>query len=141
MSSQRFDQRDSKMIPPFDPRRHISRCARRGVTAVVRDAPLGALGVGDAIKRPSVEQRMRRSVWSNCPRKREESNTEGELLPAYVEPLLPCSVVSRPIGGEPSTVELDVVHGHDNPAPALSAFLSAIDTLIAAGLAGVRNWA
>jgi LysR family hca operon transcriptional activator len=63
------------------------------------------------------------------------------LLPAYVEPLLPWSVVSRPLAGEPPTVELAVGYRRDNPSPVLSTFLSGIDTLIAAGPAGVRNTA
>lgn len=61
------------------------------------------------------------------------------LLPAYVEPLLPWSVVSRPLAGEPPTVELAVGYRRDNPSPVLSIFLSGIDTLIAAGPAGIRN--
>lgn len=61
------------------------------------------------------------------------------LLPAYVEPLLPWSVVSRPLAGEPPTVELAIGYRHDNPSPVLSTFLSGIDTLIAAGPAGTRH--
>jgi len=60
------------------------------------------------------------------------------LLPAYVEPLLPWSVVSRPLKGEPPTIDLAVGYRADNPSPVLRSFLSSIDELIAAGPAGQR---
>ena len=61
------------------------------------------------------------------------------LLPAYVEPLLPWSVVSRPLTGDPPTIELAVGYRRDNPSTVLSTFLSGLDGLIAAGPAGVRS--
>ena len=60
------------------------------------------------------------------------------LLPAYVEPLLPWSVVSRPLQGEALTVDLAVGYRRDNPSPILETFLSGVDQLIAAGPAGHR---
>ncbi len=68
------------------------------------------------------------------------ASTRGiALLPAYVEPLLPWSVVSRPLMGEPPTIDLAVGYRHDNSSPVLAVFLAGIDQLIAAGPAGVRN--
>ena len=61
------------------------------------------------------------------------------LLPAYVEPLLPWSVVSRPLKGEPLTIDLAVGYRSDNPSPVLKTFLAKIDQLIAAGPAGLRQ--
>ena len=61
------------------------------------------------------------------------------LLPAYVEPLLPWSVVSRPLKGEPLTIDLAVGYRSDNPSPVLKTFLAAVDQLIAAGPAGRRQ--
>ena len=61
------------------------------------------------------------------------------LLPAYVEALLPWSVVSRPLKGEPPTVDLAVGYRSDNPSPVLETFLAGIDQLIAAGPAGTRQ--
>lgn len=67
------------------------------------------------------------------------ASTRGvALLPAYVEPLLPWSVVSRPLLGIPPTIDLAVGYREDNPVPILRAFLSSIDQLIAAGPAGQR---
>lgn len=53
------------------------------------------------------------------------------LLPAYVEPLLPRSVVSRPLRGNPPTIEIAAGYRADNPSPVLASFLQNIDRLIA----------
>jgi LysR family hca operon transcriptional activator len=67
------------------------------------------------------------------------ASTRGiALLPAYVEPLLPWSVVSRPLKGEPVTIDLAVGYRRDNPSAVLQTFLGRIDQLIAAGPAGNR---
>lgn len=67
------------------------------------------------------------------------ASTRGvALLPTYVEPLLPWSVVSRPLLGEPPTIDLAVGYRADNPSPVLRSFLDGIDQLIAAGPAGQR---
>ncbi len=61
------------------------------------------------------------------------------LLPAYVEPLLPWSVVSRPLKGEPPTIDLAVGYRPDNPSPVLKTFLAGLEQLIVAGPAGMRQ--
>ena len=61
------------------------------------------------------------------------------LLPTYVEPLLPWSVVSRPLKGESPGIDVVVGYRPDNPSPVLKTFLAGIDQLIAAGPAGVRS--
>ncbi|MFM0219802.1 MULTISPECIES: LysR family transcriptional regulator [Paraburkholderia] len=61
------------------------------------------------------------------------------LMPAYVEALLPWSVVSRPLKGEPLTIDLAVGYRPDNPSPVLRTFISGLDQLIAAGPAGTRQ--
>lgn len=67
------------------------------------------------------------------------ASTRGvALLPAYVEPLMPWSVVSRPLRGEPPTIDLAVGYRKDNPSPILQTFLAGVDGLAAAGPAGVR---
>jgi LysR family hca operon transcriptional activator len=53
------------------------------------------------------------------------------LLPAYVEPLLPRSVVSRPLVGSPPMIEIAAGYRADNPSPVLASFLQNIDQLIA----------
>jgi LysR family transcriptional regulator, hca operon transcriptional activator len=61
------------------------------------------------------------------------------LMPAYVEALLPWSVVSRPLQGEPLTIDLAVGYRSDNTSPVLKTFLAGLDQLIAAGPAGTRQ--
>lgn len=68
------------------------------------------------------------------------ASTRGiTLLPSYVEPLLPWSVVSRPLKGKTPTVDLAVGYRTDNPSPVLKTFLGGLEQLIAAGPAGPRN--
>ncbi len=55
-----------------------------------------------------------------------------------VEPLLPWSITSRPLVGEPPTIDLAVGYRKDNPSTVLRSFLANIDQLIAAGPAGQR---
>lgn len=54
------------------------------------------------------------------------------LLPAYVEPLLPPSLVSRPLTGNAPVIEVAAGYRPDNPSPVLKFFLENIDTLTAA---------
>ena len=61
------------------------------------------------------------------------------FMPAYIEALLPWSVVSRPLKGEPLTIDLAVGYRSDNPSPVLKTFLAGLDQLIAAGPAGTRR--
>src|SRR6185437_6685154 len=51
------------------------------------------------------------------------------LLPAYPNNLLPWSVTSRPLKGEPPTVDLVVGYHKANTSPILRTFLSRIDDL------------
>jgi LysR family hca operon transcriptional activator len=59
-------------------------------------------------------------------------STRGlSLMPAYARNLLPPSVVSRPLEGEPPTIELAVGYSKANTSPALKLFLSRLDQLVA----------
>jgi hypothetical protein len=53
------------------------------------------------------------------------------LLPAYPNNLLPWSVTSRPLKGEPPTVDLVVGYHKANTSPILRTFLSRMDDLTA----------
>jgi len=53
------------------------------------------------------------------------------LLPAYVQPFLPWSVISRPLSGDVPTIDLVVGYNKANASPILKVFLSRIDDLIA----------
>jgi LysR family hca operon transcriptional activator len=51
------------------------------------------------------------------------------LMPAYAKNLLPWSVVSRPLEGEPPTIDLAVGYSKANTSPILKLFLSRIEEL------------
>lgn len=51
------------------------------------------------------------------------------LLPAYVEPLLPRSLVSRPLTGNAPVIEIAAGYRADNPSPILQVFLENIEQL------------
>lgn len=60
------------------------------------------------------------------------ASTRGvTLIPAYVQNLMPWSVVSRPLAGEVPTIDLVVGYSTANPSPILQLFLSHLDELIA----------
>jgi LysR family hca operon transcriptional activator len=52
------------------------------------------------------------------------------LLPAYVQPFLPWSVISRPLSGEVPTIDLVVGYNKANASPILKLLLSRTDDLI-----------
>lgn len=61
------------------------------------------------------------------------ASTQGvTLLPAYVEALLPASLVSRPLTGNGPVIEIAAGYRADNPSPILGIFLRNIDRLVAA---------
>ncbi len=51
------------------------------------------------------------------------------LMPAYARNLLPASVVSRPLEGEPPTIDVAVGYSTSNTSPTLKLFLSRLDEL------------
>jgi LysR family hca operon transcriptional activator len=60
------------------------------------------------------------------------ASTRGlALMPAYANNLLPRSVVSRPLKGEPPTIDLVIGYHKTNTSPTLRTFLSGIDQLTA----------
>jgi LysR family transcriptional regulator, hca operon transcriptional activator len=61
------------------------------------------------------------------------------LLPAYPNNLLPWSVTSRPLKGEPPTVDLVVGYHKENTSQILRTFLSRIDELTTRTSSKVRD--
>jgi len=61
------------------------------------------------------------------------------MLPAYVEPLLPWSVVSRPMKGEQPVIELAVGYRADNRSTELKKIVGSLEWLVEAGPAGLRE--
>jgi len=59
------------------------------------------------------------------------ASTRGiALLPAYAKNFLPWSVTSRPLKGEPPTIDLVIGYSTANTSPILKLFLSRVDDLI-----------
>ncbi|MFK3795215.1 MULTISPECIES: LysR family transcriptional regulator [unclassified Pseudomonas] len=59
------------------------------------------------------------------------ASTRGvALLPAYAEHFLPWSVTSRPLRGEPPTIDLMIGYRRDNSSALVRLFLSRVDELI-----------
>jgi LysR family hca operon transcriptional activator len=52
------------------------------------------------------------------------------LMPEYAKNLLPPTVVSRPLEGEPPTIDIAVGHNKSNTSPVLELFVSRIDELV-----------
>jgi LysR family hca operon transcriptional activator len=58
------------------------------------------------------------------------ASTRGvALLPAYAENFLPWSVTSRPLKGEPPTIDLAVGYNKSNSSQTLALFLSRLKQL------------
>jgi LysR family hca operon transcriptional activator len=58
------------------------------------------------------------------------ASTRGvALLPAYAENFLPWAVTSRPLRGEPPTIDLVIGYNKTNTSPILGLFLSRVDQL------------
>ena len=53
------------------------------------------------------------------------------LVPAYIESLMPWSIVSRPLAGDVPTIELAVGYKKTNNSPVLKIFLARLDELVA----------
>jgi LysR family hca operon transcriptional activator len=51
------------------------------------------------------------------------------LMPDYAKNLLPPSVVSRPLEGEPPTIDIAVGYSKSNTSPVLERFVARIDEL------------
>jgi len=59
------------------------------------------------------------------------ASTRGlALMPAYAKNLLPPSVVSRPLQGEPPMIDLAVGYSESNTSPVVKLFLSRLDELL-----------
>jgi LysR family hca operon transcriptional activator len=58
------------------------------------------------------------------------STREVALLPQYAENFLPGSLTSRPLAGDPPTIDLVIGYKRTNTSPTLRLFLSRVDDLI-----------
>lgn len=88
--------------------------------------------IDDYLDRSGVQIKPTQSVDNPAMVMSLVASTRGlTLIPAYVENLMPLSVVSRPLAGEVPTIDLVVGYSKANRSPILKLFLSRLDELIA----------
>ena len=81
-------------------------------------------------RRPKLQQTIAQSVDNPAMVMSLIASTRGvTLIPAYVQNLMPWSVTSRPLAGDPPTIDLVVGYSASNAAPMLKLFLSRIGEL------------
>ena len=95
-------------------------------------APVLWLVIDDYLRRSGIDIRPFHEVDHLAMAVSLVASTRGvALLPAYVQNMLPRSLVSRPLLGDVPTIDLVVGYSETNMSPILKLFLSRIDDLIA----------
>ncbi len=94
-------------------------------------APTLQIIINDYLKRSRVDLRPAHRIDNLGMAMSLVASTRGvTLLPAYAKNFLPWSVISRPLEGEPPTIDLVVGYHRANSSATLKLFLSRIDQLI-----------
>jgi LysR family hca operon transcriptional activator len=84
----------------------------------------------DYLRRSGVDIKLDHGVDNLAMAMSLVASTRGlALMPAYAKNLLPWSVVSRPLAGEPPTIELALGYSNSNVSPILKLFLSRVEEL------------
>ncbi len=100
--------------------------------AMAKKAKVLRAVIDDYLERSGVQITPMQSVDNPAMVMSLVASTRGlTLIPAYVEKLMPLSVVSRPLAGEVPTIDLVVGYSKANRSPILKLFLSRLDELIA----------
>ena len=95
-------------------------------------APTLRVVIDDYLKRCGIDILPQHEVDNLAMAMSLVASTRGvALLPAYARNFLPWSVISRPIQGDPPTIDLVVGYNKANASPILKLFLSRVDDLIA----------
>ena len=100
--------------------------------SVSNTAPTLRAVIDDYLKRIGIDIRPDHEVDNLAMAMSLVASTRGvALLPAYAQHFLPWSVISRPILGDPPTIDLVIGYNRANASPTLKLFLSRADELIA----------
>src|SRR6266404_6080572 len=84
----------------------------------------------DYLRRSGVDIKLDHGVDNMAMAMSLVASTRGlALMPAYAKNLLPSSVVSRPLEGEPPTIDVAIGYDRTNTSPILGLFLSRLDQL------------
>jgi LysR family hca operon transcriptional activator len=110
----------------------IREIAGETFISVSSTAPALRVVINDYLKRTGLDIRPEHEVDNLAMAISLVASTRGvALLPAYARNFLPWSVISRPIEGDPPTIDLVIGHNKANGSPTLKLFLSRADELIA----------
>jgi LysR family hca operon transcriptional activator len=100
--------------------------------SVSKTAPVLRVVIDDYLERLNLGIRADHEVDNIAMAMSLVASTRGvALLPAYVRNFMPWSVTSRPIMGDPPTIDLVIGYNKANASPTLKLFLSRTDELIA----------
>jgi LysR family hca operon transcriptional activator len=100
--------------------------------SVSNTAPALRVVIDDYLKRTGLDIKPDHEVDNLAMAMSLVASTRGvTLLPAYARNFLPWSVISRPIMGDPPTIDLVIGYDKANASPTLRLFLSRADELIA----------
>ena len=93
-------------------------------------APTLQVVIDDYLKRAGIGLRPAHKVDNIAMAMSLVASTRGvTLTPAYAKNFLPSSVTSRPLAGEPPTIDLVIGYSRANSSPILQVFLSRLDDL------------
>jgi LysR family hca operon transcriptional activator len=113
--------------PEIDPQELVGET----FIGVSSTAPTVKVVVDDFISRSGLDIHSSYEVDNLAMAMSMVASTRGvALLPAYAENLLPWSVISRPLTGEPPTIKLVIGYNNANVSPILKLFLSRIGDLV-----------
>jgi LysR family hca operon transcriptional activator len=122
-SDHRLAARDSVRPQDFVGETFIGGSNKAAVLRAVTD---------DYLRRSGLDIRLDHGVDNMAMAMSLVASTRGlALMPAYANNLLPPSVVSRPLDGEPPTIELAVGYSTSNPSPILKLFRARLTELVA----------
>jgi LysR family transcriptional regulator, hca operon transcriptional activator len=100
-------------------------------TAPTKTAPTLQIIIDGYLKRSGVDIRAEHEIDNLGMAMSLVASTRGvTLLPAYAQSFLTRSVTSRPLKGEPPTLDLVIGYSKTNTSPVLKLFLSKSDDLI-----------
>ncbi len=109
----------------------IGEIAQEIFLGMSKTAPTLQVVINDYLKRSGVEIRAAHQIDNLGMAMSLVASTRGvTLLPAYAQNFLPWSVISRPLEGEPPTIDLVIGYNKANTSATLKLFLARSDELI-----------
>jgi LysR family hca operon transcriptional activator len=110
----------------------IGEVAGETFISVSNTAPVLRVVIDDYLQRSGLDIKPDHEVDNLAMAMSLVASTRGvSLLPAYARNFLPWSVISRPLRGDPPTIDLVIGYNRANASPTLKLFLSRADELIA----------